>query len=176
MKNITNEPWIWSDPHFQHPNIIHYENRPSNYESLILNNYNHVVQHDDISICLGDVFLGNSSKWDDYIPKMNGRKILVVGNHDTKSYRYYMSHGFNFACDTFTWHLHTYNIIFSHSPLQLDLLAHFDYNIHGHLHSGGNHRVNLSSKHILYAPELEDYRPIKLKSIIDRHRKRSACQ
>jgi calcineurin-like phosphoesterase family protein len=78
--------WFTSDTHFGHANIIKYSNRPFNdiphmNEELIAN-WNGVVGEDDIIYHLGDVAMGPWEKWDEVLTRLNGRKVLVVGNHD----------------------------------------------------------------------------------------------
>ena len=161
--------WIWSDPHFakpaHHAKLIEWESRPSNYEELIVERHNHVVQPTDLSICLGDVVIGGNELWEQYFDKMNGVHILCRGNHDSKSYSSYMGRGFKFACETFTWRYGGFDIIFSHWPLNESILINYDINIHGHCHSKCKDET-LTDKHILYAPELSGYAPVKLDTLL----------
>ena len=156
--------WIWSDPHFGHHKIIEYENRPPKFADLIVERHNAVVRPDDLSICLGDVVIGNNGIWYSYFSKMNGEHVLCRGNHDSKSYRAYIDRGFVFACETFSWRYGGFNIIFSHWPLNESILKNYDLNIHGHCHA--NKDDTLTDKHVLYAPELNQYTPIKLDTLL----------
>ena len=77
--------WFTSDPHFGHRNIISYCNRPyANVEEMnakLIENFNSVVSNDDTAYILGDVSLGRN--WvRECVPQLNGRKILIKGNHD----------------------------------------------------------------------------------------------
>lgn len=78
--------WFTSDTHFGHANIIKFCNRPfddvDQMNEAIIDNWNHVVGPDDIVFHLGDVALGPWEKWDSLLTRLNGYKILVVGNHD----------------------------------------------------------------------------------------------
>lgn len=75
-----------SDTHFGHKNIINYSDRPfGNFEDMdwqIVNNWNHVVGDTDVVYHLGDVAMGDSTRWDNILKSLNGYKILVTGNHD----------------------------------------------------------------------------------------------
>lgn len=75
-----------SDTHFGHRNIIRYSNRPfkdvPHMNEMIIQNWNSVVGEDDIIFHLGDVALGSWEDWDGILTRLNGYKILVVGNHD----------------------------------------------------------------------------------------------
>lgn len=75
-----------SDTHFGHKNIINYSDRPfDNFEDMdwqIVNNWNHVVGDTDVVYHLGDVAMGDSTRWDNILKSLNGYKVLVTGNHD----------------------------------------------------------------------------------------------
>lgn len=44
--------------------------------------WNSLVQDDDEVFHLGDVALGPWDQWENILPRLHGRKILVIGNHD----------------------------------------------------------------------------------------------
>ena len=48
----------------------------------LIHNWNNVVGEDDTVYHLGDVALGAWVDWDKSLSRLNGHKILVVGNHD----------------------------------------------------------------------------------------------
>lgn len=48
----------------------------------IINRWNNVVSEDDTIFHLGDVALGPWQMWDSILTRLNGYKVLVVGNHD----------------------------------------------------------------------------------------------
>ena len=78
--------WFTSDTHFSHRNIIKYSNRPfrdiSHMDEVLINNWNEVVAWDDTVYHLGDVALGDKTRWESIFSRLNGHKILVTGNHD----------------------------------------------------------------------------------------------
>jgi calcineurin-like phosphoesterase family protein len=82
----TMNRWFTSDTHFGHANIIKYCNRPftdvDEMNEAIVENWNRVVAADDTVYHLGDVALGPWEKWDEVLTRLNGHKILVVGNHE----------------------------------------------------------------------------------------------
>lgn len=75
-----------SDTHFWHRNILKYSNRPfdsvEDMNEAIIANWNEAVSSEDTVYHLGDVALGPWSEWEAVLSRLNGYKILVVGNHE----------------------------------------------------------------------------------------------
>lgn len=80
--------WFTSDLHFSHKNVIKYCNRP--FESVeemrykLIENWNDVVQSEDVVYVLGDVFFCGTQEATRIMQQLNGVKILIRGNHDQK--------------------------------------------------------------------------------------------
>ena len=74
-----------SDWHADHFNCIGFCGRPfkdvDDMRETLIANHNAVVKPEDISILIGDVAL-NLKTIPRLIPRLNGKKILIVGNHD----------------------------------------------------------------------------------------------
>lgn len=76
-----------SDIHLGHKNIIKYCNRPYNdldemHEDMI-ERWNAVVKPDSIVFILGDVaFHMSKTKIKELLNRLNGKKYLIMGNHD----------------------------------------------------------------------------------------------
>lgn len=75
-----------SDTHFGHANIINLSNRPfadvQEMNEALVANWNSVVGPDDFVYHLGDVALGPIRDSLEYIRRLNGYKMLIIGNHD----------------------------------------------------------------------------------------------
>ena len=92
MKTLTIENsdklFFTSDPHFGHERIIEYCNRPfasvHDMNKRLTENWNTLIQEDDLIVIAGDFCLGGKQMWEKYLSYLNGRKILVEGNHDHK--------------------------------------------------------------------------------------------
>lgn len=78
--------WITSDWHFGHANVIKYCNRPfSSVEEMdekLIATWNEYIQPNDRVFFLGDLAFKGKQYKQALIPKLNGRKILIKGNHD----------------------------------------------------------------------------------------------
>lgn len=131
--------WIITDTHFYHENIKRYQDRPDDFNEQLISNWNKVVAYDDVVIHLGDVIFGpdQDKKLTSLMATLPGKKILCRRNHDQKSAKWYMEHGFDFACDYFVYN----DIAFSHAPLTplppQTLVSDgrsVSLNIHGHFH------------------------------------------
>ena len=127
--------FITSDPHFNHTNIIQYCNRPfedvNEMNETLIKNWNSVIKNDDLVIHLGDVGLGNKEKISQILSRLNGRKMLIMGNHDHFKEKDYREMGF----ETVSRFPILWNgcFLLSHAPLYLDKNSQF-FNIYGHIH------------------------------------------
>lgn len=77
------EIWIWSDLHIGHDfiaNLRGYESIEAHDDDL-LRKWNQTVKKRDQIWILGDLAM-NPNKARDWLPKANGTKFLVYGNHD----------------------------------------------------------------------------------------------
>jgi calcineurin-like phosphoesterase family protein len=78
--------WFTADLHFGHANIIGYCNRPfADAEAMnwsLIESWNDVVDADDTVWVLGDVALGRLADTLTLVSVLEGRKLLLAGNHD----------------------------------------------------------------------------------------------
>ena len=162
--------YVISDTHFNHFNIINLCHRPyksgEEMNDKMINSWNAIVRPQDVIIHLGDLIFtkGASEEIKKIIKRLNGRKILVAGNHDRKSYSFYMSAGIEFICESFRWFYNDKQIMFIHSPHDIDpsILKKVDYIIHGHSHQNSpfiskvkkTTFINVSVEQIQYKPIL----------------------
>ena len=87
-----------SDLHqqFGHANILHFDNRPwktiTEHDEVLIKNWNSVVTNQDTIYILGDFHWGKEYEWIEMLEQLNGKKVLIKGNHDIspqKSKRYF---------------------------------------------------------------------------------------
>ncbi len=78
--------YVTSDLHFGHKNIIRFENRPfesvEEMDDALINNWNKVVSNEDLVYILGDLSFYRPANTMDILRELNGKKILIIGNHD----------------------------------------------------------------------------------------------
>lgn len=155
-----NKIWLIGDTHFFHKNIIDYCNRPfSSVEEMnrvIVNNWNKVVKKDDTVFVLGDFALCGKDKIIEIGKQLNGKKTLILGNHDGASLSTYYDAGFQcvskfpIVVDNF--------IILSHQPLFMSNNIPY-VNIFAHVHDDQNYR-DVSSCGACVSAERINYTPI----------------
>ncbi len=77
-----------SDTHFRHARVIELCKRPfksaDEMDNEIVRRWNSVVEHNDIVYHLGDFAFGLADEFAirNVFGRLNGRKILILGNHD----------------------------------------------------------------------------------------------
>jgi len=78
--------YFTSDTHFGHTNIIKYCDRPfANVDEMnrvMTERWNSVVKPEDTVFHLGDVAMGPKHLIPSYMAGLNGKVILIAGNHD----------------------------------------------------------------------------------------------
>lgn len=83
--------WFTSDTHFAHTNILRFCDRPfantDEMDEYIIRKWNELVKPDDTVFHLGDVAWGGSGVWVRVLDRLNGHKVLIIGNHDMKNLR-----------------------------------------------------------------------------------------
>ena len=133
--------FLISDTHFGHTNTWQKFTLPDGsplrpftsteeMDETMVDNWNRVVRPQDTVYHLGDVVIARRNL--ETVKRLNGRKILIRGNHDIfRDKDYYEAgfeqiHGVRVFVDQF---------ILSHIPLHPDCVGErFKRNVHGHLH------------------------------------------
>lgn len=126
--------WFSSDHHFGHKNVIEYCKRPySSVEEMnedLIRRWNETVEPQDIVIYLGDFSLGKS--WvRNIIPRLNGSKHLIAGNHDwchpthakntaqqAKHENFYIDAGFATVAEMDVMRIAGHPVLLSHLPFR----------------------------------------------------------
>jgi len=77
--------YFTADLHFGHKNIIKFCNRPfdsvEDMDNMLIKNWNDVVQYEDEIYIVGDFTMENGRAIR-YLPRLNGKKYIITGNHD----------------------------------------------------------------------------------------------
>lgn len=165
--------FVIADTHFGHDNICKFTKesgeklRPwDNVDEMneaLIDNWNGVVRDSDKVYVLGDFTV--NKKFVHLGSRLNGRKILVKGNHDNGKIEQYVEAGFE---DIVGCHvMYKQAIIMTHIPVHPHQLSRFTGgNMHGHTHDCVVMRdnvvdsrylcVSVEQPHVNYVPMLLD--------------------
>lgn len=157
-----------ADTHFGDDAIRRYEKRPyicvKEMDRALIDNWNRVVKESDTVYHLGDFAVPEIAG--ETAGKLNGRKILVKGNHDILTNQEYRDMGFAevydlpVILDNF-W-------ILSHEPLYVN--ENMPYaNLFGHVHASAVYKT-FSKQHYCVSVERIDYEPVSFETIKQRIR------
>lgn len=108
------ERFAIGDLHLGHQNIIEYCDRPfTDFQDMnekLIENWNKVVTPFDKVYVMGDVCI--NKKFLPLLNEMNGKKVLIPGNHDIFEAKEYLKY-----FDDIRGYMVKDNIIFSHIPI-----------------------------------------------------------
>lgn len=161
---------ILSDSHFGHTKLTTL-GRPVDFTDRIISGLYQMYQTGDQIIHLGDFCIGHDADWHRLVLEglPAAKMTLIRGNHDHKSYNWYIEHGWNVVCEEMVMLVNGKRVLLTHHPLpKRDGI---DHNIHGHTH-GNTHRAAEyidfydPAYHIEVAPETSRYKPLLLSGLV----------
>lgn len=163
-----------SDQHFNHFNIIEYTKRPfktlHEMNNVLIENWNSVVSVNDIVFHLGDLAFKNGEiHLSRLVKKLNGRIILIKGNHDAST-KFLLDCGIEGVYKSLALETKYGQIYLSHKPYSikvgdLSLIEPpigFDYHFCGHVHEKWQRVKNV----INVGVDQWNYRPIIFEEIM----------
>jgi calcineurin-like phosphoesterase family protein len=143
---------------------------PDKNDELIIKNWNKTVNKHDKVYILGDITLDKPNVIKEVIPKLNGVKEVILGNHDTpRCVKALIECGCKVAAygEYKGW-------LLSHIPVDPTQLDKYKGNIHGHIHLTGDiegygHYVPLSpdGNYINANCEFHNYTPVPIEELIN---------
>lgn len=161
--------FVTADLHLGHANIINYCNRPfksvDEMNETLIRNWNETVGEDDRVFVLGDFGLGSRAKIIEWGRQLNGRNVLIYGNHDHHKPKTYYEAGFEHVS---RWPLVIQNeYLLTHAPFEISQIdKSLDFiNIHGHVHERIDLAPTVSSTSACVCVERWDYRPVELEQL-----------
>ena len=133
--------YFTADHHFGHANIIRHCGRPfssaEEMDASLLEKWNSCIDQHDTVYILGDLFFRNIVPARDYLSKMNGKKHLLIGNHDKDwMKRIELPDFFVSVSHMLETSDGSHRITMCHYPLMTwNGVAKGSYMIHGHIHN-----------------------------------------
>lgn len=138
--------YITSDLHWGHRNIMNFcpvsrarfRNDLDYMNETMVKEWNDLIEAEDLVYILGDVAFLPAPKATEYMRRLNGRKILVQGNHDRKLLQ---DPGFRGCFEEVHHYLDVnYNgtkcVMFHYPIAEWDQMHRGAVHFHGHLHGG----------------------------------------
>jgi len=173
MRKIMTKTFVVADTHFGHRNIITFndkDNEPirpfstiEEHDKTLINNWNNTIGKKDTVYHLGDVVINRKAL--QTLSELNGRKILIKGNHDIFKLKEYILYFEDIrAYKIFP----EQKIILSHIPIHPDSLKRWNLNIHGHLHQN---QIK-DKKYLCVSVEQTNYKPLNIQSILNEYKNR----
>lgn len=166
--------WIIADTHFGHGNIIKYEARPfenaAAMDETLVAKWNARVAADDVVYVLGDFTLCRRLDVIQHLLSLlRGRKVLVMGNHDTRKPAEYVQCGFTYVSRKPI--MVDPGVILMHEPFQDSSLIcpHYLY-FFGHVHAKHCNMDDYANC-MCVSVERTDYVPIDLDQAIKKLRR-----
>ena len=163
-----------ADTHFRYEPMA--DKRPfgsvDKMDEALIANWNAVVSEDDTVYLLGDIGYNDGRVPCRILSRLNGRKHLIRGNHDTAYedapllHRYFESVSDFLEIDDGVHH-----IFLSHYPMLYSKPN--GYMIHGHLHGSGQfHDILGAMPRVLNAGvDVNDFHPVTLEQLIENNRR-----
>ncbi len=164
--------YFTADLHFGHNAIINMQERP--FESVeemnrsLLRNFNSVVHKNDTVYILGDICHHmTTDDANELIGKMNGKKYLIVGNHDKE----YDRGLFEDIKDFMKISVDGCNFALMHYPMMSwPKMSSGGYQLHGHIHARMEYNETNRAEGIRrydVGVDANYYFPVSVKQIID---------
>lgn len=128
---------IVSDLHLSHRNLAIHRGFKDELEQdeHIVKEWNKVVTNKkDITYILGDITMEKRTNYY-LLDRLNGRKIIVLGNHDKGNHVPTLLEHVDKVCGCLKIQHENLNIMLTHIPVHpMEFDYRLDYNIHGHIH------------------------------------------
>lgn len=160
-----------SDNHFGHARVIEYCKRPfkdvheMNREMIL--RWNDRVKPTDVVYHLGDFHMGPRVEIAGFRRRLNGRVILIRGNHD-RSATAMSEAGFNEVYDTLRLDLGGVSLFLRHVPLGPDETSpQTDYALHGHVHEKWAEKRHPGLPFMLnVGVDVREFKPVSIDDLI----------
>lgn len=165
--------FLVSDTHFGHAGVCRFLcddgvtkirpwTDPAEMDEEMVKRWNETVGKNDKVYHLGDVVINRKAL--SIMPRLNGDKVLIKGNHDIFKLEDYTRH----FRDIRGYHVMN-NMILSHIPLHPESQGRFRANIHGHLHQRRVMKDGVIDPfYFNVSVEQIDFRPILFEEVLKR--------
>ena len=170
-----NMDYFIADYHCKHKKILDFEERPYKdisemYEDFI-EKWNKVVTESDRVVLVGDIlFHGKKKDWIEFLERLNGKKVLVKGNHDdSKAVKDLVSEGYLEEYHEVGYSFKHEGIVYwvTHYPMEIGERPN-KISIHGHIHnqpSQHRNQLNVGVDSLIFKDKVPFGQPIPFELI-----------
>ncbi len=150
-----------ADLHFDHADIIPYDNRPfdtvEEMNQTMIANWNRVVKDEDLTWILGDFCAGGADRWRELLSLLNGRKALILGNHDSREAADALRDCFEDIAEYRETKDGSHSVVLCHYPI-LAFRDHYFGALHlyGHVHISYEWNVTQNARRLLKSLYVRD--------------------
>ena len=144
-----------ADLHFDDESIIAYDNRPfdstEEMNRTLIENWNRVVTDpEDLTWILGDFCSGDAERWKELLSRLNGRKALIIGNHDNPETAADARSCFEDVAEYREISDRDRHVVLCHYPIVAFHDHYFGwYHLYGHVHSSYEWNIVENAKRLL---------------------------
>lgn len=142
--------YITADTHFSHANILKHCHRPFGsileHDQILIDNWNTIVSPSDTVYHLGDFAWSRAKTAKAIFYQLNGKIVLVRGNHDKKVIKGDLLNLFQKVCDYETLTIQIAGkelfVVMSHYPFETWDRSHYgSVHLHGHCHGNLKRKI-----------------------------------
>lgn len=168
--------WIISDTHFGHENILNFTDKNGekfrkfhdvhHMNEHMIDQWNKMVKPQDKVYHLGDVYFGSREKAEEILKRLNGKKRLIVGNHDVVYGNNILHKYFQKIYMWRKWG--DFGLLLTHVPVHESTLGESRFsgrqfiNVHGHIHQN----KSPEGPYKCVCVEHTDYMPVHIESLV----------
>jgi calcineurin-like phosphoesterase family protein len=178
---MKNQSWVIADTHFGHAGVCRFmapngidKLRPwddtQEMDEAMIQNWNSVVGPSDRVYHLGDVAINRKALH--VLSRLNGRMVLVKGNHDIFALKDYLPYFDDIRAYVVKKTEEGGKLILSHIPIHEESLGRWGLNIHGHLHAHkvmqAKNRFKEDKRYVCVSVEQTSYFPLTLQEAVSR--------
>ena len=168
--------WVISDTHLNHENILKFTDKDGkiirdfhdihHMNEYIIDRWNKLIRPQDKVYHLGDVYFGPKDKAEEILKRLNGKKRLILGNHDVIYGNNILQRYFQKIYLWRKWG--NEGLLMSHVPVHLSVLGESRFsgkkfiNIHGHIHQNDSPE----GPYVNVCVEKTDYCPVHIEELM----------
>jgi len=137
--------------------------------STLTNNWNNIVTPDDTVYIIGDFLMGPRQRTKEFADRLNGHKILIIGNHDKRKY---CIEAFEEVLDYKFIEYDGHSLLLVHDPeMAPDIIKQSEHEVYdvlcGHVHEKWKHKQVNGIVYVNVGVDVREFRPVTIERLIE---------